>query len=133
MTDDVSYLKASTHGNKGVQVDIVFSRRLLNQIITVFVPCIALCIVAFSTILYRVRDLFKHDKTLQAAFFQVEEFEAVVTVNVTVLLVLTTLFISVSNSLPRTAYIKMIEIYLIFTLFMPFCEVLLITVLDGLR
>ena len=62
-----------------------------------------------------------------------EEFESVVTVNVTVLLVLTTLFISVSNSLPKTSYIKMIEIYLLFSLSMPFCEVLIITLLDLMR
>ena len=44
----------STNGNKGVQVDIVFSRRLFNQILTVFLPCMLLCIVAFTSILYRV-------------------------------------------------------------------------------
>ena len=53
--------------------------------------------------------------------------------NVTTLLVLTTLFISVSNSLPKTSYIKMIEIYLLFSLSMPFSEVLLITLLDLMR
>lgn len=53
--------------------------------------------------------------------------------NVTVLLVLTTLFISVSNSLQKTSYIKMIEIYLLFSLSMPFSEVLLITLLDLMR
>ena len=64
---------------------------------------------------------------------QKEEFEAVVTVNVTILLVITTLSIGVSNSLPRTAYIKMIEIFLMFSMFMPFSEVLLITAIDVLR
>ena len=64
---------------------------------------------------------------------KVEEFEGVVTVNVTTLLVLTTLFIGVSNTLPKTAYVKMIEIYLIFSLFIPFCEVLLISILDLMR
>ena len=38
--------------------------------------------------------------------FQETEFEAIVTVNVTLLLVLTTLFIGISNTLPKTAYIK---------------------------
>ena len=37
---------------------------------------------------------------------QETEFEAIVTVNVTLLLVLTTLFIGISNTLPKTAYIK---------------------------
>ena len=39
-------------------------------------------------------------------FSQETEFEAIVTVNVTLLLVLTTLFIGISNALPKTAYIK---------------------------
>ena len=64
---------------------------------------------------------------------QANEFESIVTVNVTILLVLTTLFISVSNSLPKTAYIKMIDTFLIFSLFMPFIEVLIHTALDKLR
>ena len=56
-----------------------------------------------------------------------------VTVNVTVMLVLVTLFIGVSDSLPKTAYIKMIEVYLMFTMFIPFIEVLLVTALDVLK
>ena len=50
---------------------------------------------------------------VQMATFQETEFEAIVTVNVTLLLVLTTLFIGISNSLPKTAYIKVIDIWLI--------------------
>lgn len=75
-----------------------------------------ICFVAFST------HYFK-------AFF----FEAVVTVNLTSLLVLTTLFISVSNSLPKTSYIKMIDIWLLFVLNVPFVEVILHTTIDMLR
>ena len=40
--------------NNGIQVDIIFSRRLFNQILTIFLPCMLLCILAFTTILYRV-------------------------------------------------------------------------------
>ena len=53
------------------------------------------------------------------------DFEANVTVNVTTLLVLTTLFISISDALPRTAYVKMIDIWLIFSLLIPFMEIIL--------
>ena len=60
-------------------------------------------------------------------------FEAVVTVNLTSLLVLTTLFISVSGSLPPTAYVKMIDVWLIFAQMVPFLEVLLHTFLDYIR
>ena len=60
-------------------------------------------------------------------------FEAVVTVNLTTMLVLTTMFISVSNNLPTTAYVKMIDIWLIFNLLLPFILVLLHTYMDSLR
>ena len=59
--------------------------------------------------------------------------EAVVTVNLTSLLVLTTLFISVSGSLPKTAYIKMIDVWLIFGQLIPWMEVLLHTAIDIQR
>ena len=56
-----------------------------------------------------------------------------VTVNLTALLVLVTLFISVSQSLPQTAYIKMVDIWLIFSQVVPFVEVLVHTWIDMMR
>ena len=56
-----------------------------------------------------------------------------VTVNLTALLVLTTLFISVSGKLPPTAYVKMVDIWLIFSQMVPFVEVLLHTFMDCMR
>ena len=43
--------------------------------------------------------------------------------NLTVMLVLVTMFISVSENLPKTSYIKMIDVWLVFVLFIPFFEV----------
>ena len=60
-------------------------------------------------------------------------FKAVVTVNLTALLVLVTLFISVSQSLPQTAYVKMVDVWLIFSMFVPFVEVLVHTWIDMMR
>ena len=37
------------------------------------------------------------------------------------------MFINVSNQLPKTSYIKMIDVWLIFNLCLPFTEVLLHT------
>ena len=65
--------------------------------------------------------------------FQPADFEAIVTVNLTSLLVLVTLFISVSNSLPRTSYVKLIDVWLIFNLLVPFIDVLLHTIIDVIR
>ena len=53
--------------------------------------------------------------------------------NLTSLLVLTTLFISVSSSLPQTAYVKMVDVWLIFAQVVPWIEVLLHTLIDWMR
>ncbi len=101
---------------EAIRVNITFSRRILSTILTMYFPTFLLCVVCFST------NYFK-------PFF----FEAVVTVNLTSLLVLTTLFVSISNSLPTTSYIKMVDIWLLFCLFIPFLEVILHTYMDTLR
>ena len=101
---------------KGMIVDVVLGRRLFSYILTVYTPTFLLNVIGHNT------NFFK-------SFF----FEAVITVNLTVMLVLTTMFISVSSNLPTTAYIKMIDIWLIFNLVIPFIEVLLHTYIDYLR
>ena len=78
---------------------MVFKRRLLNAILTVYLPTILVLTIVYAT------NFFKD-------FF----FEAIVTVNLTSLLVLTTLFISVSGALPQTAYVKMVTCICIFML-----------------
>ena len=60
--------------------------------------------------------------------FQSAHFEAMMTVNVTLLLVLTTLFIGISTALPRTSYVKMIDIWLIVNLLILFVDIILQTV-----
>ena len=76
------------------QATLWLGRRLLNQFITQFVPSLLICIVSFCT-----------------NFFPVEAFEAVVGVNLTTLLCATALFISVSERLPKTAYLKLIDVW----------------------
>ena len=103
-------------GKLGVQISITLGRRLLGTILTVYVPTVLLNIIGHST------NFFKE-------FF----FEAVVTINLTVMLVLVTLFISVADRLPKTSYIKMMDYWLIFNLFIPFIEVLLHTFMESLN
>ena len=50
-------------------------------------------------------------------------YQADVGVNLTVMLVLGTMFISVSENLPKTSYIKMVDVWLLFNLMIPFFEV----------
>ena len=49
------------------------------------------------------------------------------------MLVLTTMFINVSNSLPKTSYMKMVDAWLLFNLLYPFIVVLIHTYMDTLR
>ena len=49
------------------------------------------------------------------------------------MLVLTTMFINVSNNLPKTSYMKMVDVWLLFNLLLPFIIVLLHTYMDSLR
>merc|ERR1719193_1117343 len=108
--------KNASNTDAGLQMTLVFKRRLLNAILTVYLPTILVLTIVYAT------NFFKD-------FF----FEAVVTVNLTSLLVLTTLFISVSGALPPTAYVKLIDIWLIFAQLIPFCEVILHTYMDMMR
>ena len=49
------------------------------------------------------------------------------------MLVLVTMFINVSNNLPKTSYMKMMDVWLLFNLLYPFIVVLLHTYMDTLR
>ena len=49
------------------------------------------------------------------------------------MLVLTTMFINVSNNLPKTSYMKMVDVWLLFNLLLPFIIVLVHTHMDTLR
>ena len=88
----------------------------MNTLLTVYLPSVLILAIVYAA------NYFK-------AFF----FESIISVNLTSQLVLTTLFISVSSSLPPTSYIKMIDIWLIFSQLIPFVEVLLHTFMDNLR
>ena len=101
---------------EGITIEIIFGRKILSQIMTTYLPTLLICMVSFST-----------------NYYKSQFFEALVAVNLTSLLVLTTLFISVSNALPKTSYVKMIDIWLIFALLIPYSEVVLHTVIAALR
>ena len=100
-------------GRNGVKVSLKLGRRLLGVILTAYTPTVILNIIGHST------NYFK-------SFF----FEAVVTVNLTTMLVLATMFISIAEGLPKTAYLKMMDLWLIFNLLLPFMEILLHTYME---
>ena len=88
-------------------------RRLTNQMITNFLPALIICIICYFTnyfkvgrINYRINWILLILLSLQPTYF-----EAAIGVNATSLVTLTTLFTSVADSLPRTAYLKLIDIW----------------------
>ena len=61
--------------------------------------------------------------TYATTFFKPFFFEAALSVNLTTMLVMTTIFTSVMEKLPLTSYPKMIDVWLIFCQLVPFAEV----------
>ena len=100
----------------GVRLQLIFKRRQTNEAMTTFFPSMLLVAITYATTYFK-------------PFF----FESALTVNLTVMLVITTLFISVMNKLASTSYIKWIEFWLIFAQLIPFTEVVLLTVLELYR
>ena len=105
----------SIMGKEGVKVSLTLGRRLLGVVLTAYTPTVLLNVIG-------------HNANYFKSFF----FEAVVTVNLTAMLVLATMFISIAESLPKTAYLKMMDYWLVFNLILPFIEVLLHTYMEKL-
>ena len=61
---------------KGLKMEIVFKRRLTNELMTTYLPSALLLLISYATV-----------------FFKPFYFEAAVTVNLSLLLVITTLFV----------------------------------------
>jgi hypothetical protein len=102
--------------NNGVRMWVKMQRKPLTEILTTYLPSILLLLITFATTMFK-------------PFF----FEAALTVNLTNMLVMTTIFIGVMQSLPTTAYVKMIDLWLIGCQLVPFIEVVLLTAMEFHR
>ena len=98
----------STDRNNGIQMKIALKRKIMSEMMTTFLPSFLLMMITFAT-----------------TFFKPVYFEAALTVNLTNMLVMTTIFMSVMERLPTTSYLKMIDLWLIFCQLVPFTEVML--------
>ena len=95
--------------DEGIQLVIVMRRKILSEMMSTYLASILLMFITFAT-------------TFVKPFF----FEAALTVNLTNMLVMTTIFISVMEKLPITSYPKMVDFWLILCQLVPFTEVRLI-------
>ena len=71
--------------------------------------------------------------TFATTFFKPFFFEAALSVNLTTMLVMTTIFISKMEGLPPTSATKMIDYWMIFCQLVPFAQVVLLTAMEFLR
>ena len=102
--------------SSNIVISVTLGRKILSQVLTIYLPSVLIIVVVYST------NFLKQ-------FF----FEAIVSVNLTAMLVLTTIFLGVSGDLPTTSYVKYVEVWLLFSLFVPFIYVLLHIYIDNLR
>ena len=93
------------HENEGGRAYfyVILKRRFAYYIISVYLPSLSLLMVTHWT-----------------NFISVEHFEANIMVHLTAMLVMYTLFQATSISLPQTAYVKLIDIWLLYGLTLPF-------------
>ena len=95
---------------------IVMKRKITSEMMTTYFPSLLLTAITFAT-----------------TFFKPFFFEAALSVNLTTMLVMTTIFISKMEGLPPTSDIKMIDIWLVLCQMVPFAEVILLTAMEYNR
>ena len=101
---------------KGVKMTIKMKRKITSEMMTTYFPSLLLMMITYAT-----------------TFFKPFFFEAALSVNLTTMLVMTTIFISKMEGLPPTSDIKMIDIWLILCQLVPFAQVVLLTAMEYLR
>ena len=99
-----------------LQLRMTMKRKITSEMMTTFFPSFLLTAITFAT-----------------TFFKPFFFEAALSVNLTTMLVMTTIFMSKMESLPPTSDIKMIDIWLVFCQMVPFVEVVLLTAMEYNR
>ena len=107
-------LKNDPNGNI-VYMALRLKRKVATELLTTYLPTILLLLISYITI-----------------FFDKELFGDATQVNLTIMLVMTTIFTSKIEELPPTSDTKLIDYWLIFSLLVPFTEVILRTVMECL-
>ncbi|KAG7175156.1 Glycine receptor subunit beta-like 2 [Homarus americanus] len=127
---DASGTKAMYEGNPQLveyfvgDVDLVFHndrdfallRRSGFIIMNVFIPSLLLLVISYLTL-----------------YFTPFNFQVRVLASLTSLLVMATLFTQASASLPKTSYFKMVDVWLLSSIFFIFIIIVLHTVIDRVR
>ena len=102
--------------NKQVHMVMLLKRKIQTEILTTYLPTLLLLMITYAT-----------------AFFNEIYFEAKCTLNLTIMLVMTTIFTSKIAELPPTSDTKMIDFWLIFCLLVPFSFTVVQTAVECYR
>ena len=106
----------ATQPGEGIRMTITLKRKIMSEMMTTYFPSLLLMMITYAT-----------------TFFKPFFFEAALSVNLTTMLVMTTIFISKMEGLPPTSDIKMIDIWLVLCQMVPFAEVVLLTAMEYNR
>ena len=109
-------LANDTMRKTGIRMTIVMKRKIMSEMMTTYFPSLLLMMITYAT-----------------TFFKPFFFEAALSVNLTTMLVMTTIFISKMEGLPPTSATKMIDYWLILCQLVPFAQVVLLTAMEFLR
>ena len=108
-------LKNDPNGNI-VYMAMKLKRKVATELLTTYLPTIPLLLISYITI-----------------FFDKELFGDATQVNLTIMLVMTTIFTTKIAELPPTSDMKMLDIWLIFCLFVPFAFSIIQTAIECYR
>ena len=97
-------------------MEITLLRIFTHHLVNTFLPTACLIIIAEMTL-----------------FIDTGHFEATIMVALTSMLVMYTLYQSISATLPQTAYIKMIDVWLLAGLILPFIVFIILVLVDTKR
>ena len=106
----------NSRSGEGIHMMITLKRKIMSEMMTTYFPSLLLMMITYAT-----------------TFFKPFFFEAALSVNLTTMLVMTTIFISKMEGLPPTSATKMIDYWLILCQLVPFVQVVLLTAMEYLR
>ena len=107
--------KNKSQSNRIINVKVLLCRKLSYHIVNIYIPTLCLIMIAGFTL-----------------FIDLSRFEATIMVALTTMLVTYTLYQSISEYLPHTSYMKMIDIWLFGGLILPFFVIAILVIMDSL-
>ncbi|XP_069953925.1 uncharacterized protein, partial [Cherax quadricarinatus] len=113
---EVSITSTKDEQFSSVAVQVRFARRYGFYLLTLYIPTVLLIFIAYATF-----------------FFNPDDFNSRITVCLTALLEVVTLYARTSNSLPKTSYFKLVDVWLFFSIVIMFIIVMLQTHIDFSR